>query len=44
MYNNNNNNNNNIGCLGNGVFTVNDPGFSYTQYSMSDIVREAVYH
>ena len=31
-------------CLGNGVFSVNDPGFSYTQYSMADIVMEAVYH
>ena len=32
------------GCLGNGKFSVNDPGFSTTTYSMSDILREAVYH
>jgi hypothetical protein len=30
-------------CLGNGVFAVNDPGFSRTTYKMSDILREAVY-
>lgn len=32
------------GCAGNGVFYVNDPGFSYTTYTMNDIVVEAVYH
>lgn len=31
-------------CLGNGVFAVNDPGYSTTTYSMSDILQEAVYH
>jgi hypothetical protein len=30
-------------CLGNGVFAVNDPGYSRTTYSMSEILREAVY-
>jgi len=32
------------GCAGNGVFYVNDPGYSRTTYSMSEILREAVYH
>lgn len=32
------------GCKGNGVFTVNDPGFSKTTYTKSEILREAVYH
>jgi hypothetical protein len=32
------------GCAGNGVFNVNDPGFSRTTYKMSEILREAVYH
>lgn len=32
------------GCLGNGVFSVNDPGYSRTTYSMGEIVMEAVYH
>jgi hypothetical protein len=32
------------GCLGNGVFSVNDPGYSKTSYTMSEIVQEAVYH
>jgi hypothetical protein len=32
------------GCAGNGVFYVNDPGYSRTTYSMSEIVQEAVYH
>ncbi len=32
------------GCAGNGVFYVNDPGYSRTTYKMSEIVREAVYH
>jgi hypothetical protein len=31
-------------CAGNGVFYVNDPGYSTTTYTMSDIVQEAVYH
>jgi hypothetical protein len=31
-------------CAGNGVFYVNDPGYSTTTYKMSDIVQEAVYH
>lgn len=31
-------------CAGNGVFNVNDPGYSRTQYKMSEILREAVYH
>ena len=31
-------------CAGNGVFYVNDPGYSRTTYSMSEILREAVYH
>jgi Peptidase_C39 like family len=31
-------------CAGNGVFYVNDPGFSATTYSMGDILQEAVYH
>jgi len=32
------------GCQGGGVFTVNDPGYSRTTYSMSEILQEAVYH
>lgn len=32
------------GCAGGGVFYVNDPGYSRTTYSMSEIVQEAVYH
>jgi len=32
------------GCLGNGKYSVNDPGYSTTSYSHSDILREAVYH
>lgn len=32
------------GCQGNGVFYVNDPGYSRSTYSMSEILREAVYH
>jgi hypothetical protein len=32
------------GCAGNGVFYVNDPGFSTTTYHLSEIVEEAVYH
>lgn len=32
------------GCKGNGVFTVNDPGYSKTTYTMGEILREAVYH
>ena len=32
------------GCKGGGVFTVNDPGYSRTTYSMSEISQEAVYH
>lgn len=32
------------GCLGNGKYSVNDPGFSTTSYSHSEILREAVYH
>lgn len=31
-------------CAGNGVFYVNDPGYSTTTYTMGDIVQEAVYH
>mmetsp|Transcript_30034 Transcript_30034/g.41248 ORF Transcript_30034/g.41248 Transcript_30034/m.41248 type:complete len:199 (+) Transcript_30034:39-635(+) len=31
-------------CLGNGVFAVNDPGYSKTSYTKSEILREAVYH
>jgi hypothetical protein len=31
-------------CLGNGVFAVNDPGYSTTSYKKSDIVDLAVYH
>ena len=31
-------------CAGNGVFYVNDPGYSTTTYKMSDILKEAVYH
>jgi hypothetical protein len=32
------------GCAGNGVFYVNDPGYSRSTYSMSEILQEAVYH
>jgi hypothetical protein len=32
------------GCLGGGVFTVNDPGFSRDTYGIWEIVMEAVYH
>ena len=32
------------GCAGNGVFYVNDPGYSTTTYKRSDIVDLAVYH
>ena len=32
------------GCKGNGVYTVNDPGFSKDTYTHSEILREAVYH
>jgi hypothetical protein len=32
------------GCLGNNVFSVNDPGYSTTSYTRSDIVDLAVYH
>eukprot|EP01033_Poteriospumella_lacustris_P010290 gene10290-7308_t len=32
------------GCAGNGVFYVNDPGYTRTTYKMSEILREAVYH
>lgn len=32
------------GCNGNGVFRVNDPGYSTTTYKRSDIVDLAVYH
>jgi len=32
------------GCLGNGVFSVNDPGYSTTSYTYSEILQEAVYH
>jgi hypothetical protein len=32
------------GCLGNGVFSVNDPGYSTTSYKKTDIVDLAVYH
>jgi hypothetical protein len=32
------------GCLGGGVFAVNDPGYSTTSYKYSDIVDLAVYH
>lgn len=32
------------GCNGNGVFAVNDPGYSTTTYKRSDIVDLAVYH
>ena len=31
-------------CAGNGVFYVNDPGYSTTTYKRSDIVDLAVYH
>lgn len=32
------------GCNGNGVFRVNDPGYSTTTYKKSEIVDLAVYH
>lgn len=32
------------GCAGNGVFHVNDPGFSQSTYHTSDVSRYAVYH
>ena len=32
------------GCLGNNMYSVNDPGYSTTQYSHSEVLREAVYH
>lgn len=32
------------GCLGGGVFTVNDPAFARDTYGMWEIVMEAVYH
>jgi hypothetical protein len=32
------------GCLGNGMFSVNDPYYSTTSYSINDILEEAVYH
>ena len=32
------------GCLGGGVFTVNDPGFAISTYSMDEILSLAVYH
>jgi len=32
------------GCLGNGVFTVNDPGFKKDTYTFDEISVEAVYH
>ncbi len=32
------------GCKGNGVFDVNDPGYSTTTYKRSDIVDLAVYY
>ncbi len=32
------------GCLGGGVFTVNDPAFSRTTYGIWEILMEAVYH
>mmetsp|Transcript_5667 Transcript_5667/g.8605 ORF Transcript_5667/g.8605 Transcript_5667/m.8605 type:complete len:197 (+) Transcript_5667:90-680(+) len=31
-------------CKGNGVYYVNDPGYSTTTYKHSDILEEAVYH
>ena len=31
-------------CAGNGVYYVNDPGYSKTTYSHSEIFQEAVYH
>ena len=32
------------GCLGGGVFAVNDPGFNRDTYGIWEIVMEAVYH
>jgi hypothetical protein len=32
------------GCLGGGVFQVNDPGFSRDTYGIWEILMEAVYH
>jgi hypothetical protein len=32
------------GCLGGGVFTVNDPAFARDTYGIWEIVMEAVYH
>ena len=32
------------GCLGGGVFSVNDPGYIRTTYSMYEISQVAVYH
>ncbi len=32
------------GCAGGGVFYVNDPYYSRSTYSMSEILQEAVYH
>jgi hypothetical protein len=32
------------GCAGNGVFYVNDPGYSRTTYGIWEIGQEAVYH
>eukprot|EP01012_Entosiphon_sulcatum_P002857 TRINITY_DN1070_c0_g1_i1.p2 TRINITY_DN1070_c0_g1~~TRINITY_DN1070_c0_g1_i1.p2 ORF type:complete len:221 (+),score=34.69 TRINITY_DN1070_c0_g1_i1:40-702(+) len=32
------------GCQGNGVFSVNDPGYNRATYTLGDIVQEAVYH
>lgn len=32
------------GCLGGGVFTVNDPAFARDTYGMWEILMEAVYH
>ena len=31
------------GCLGGGVFTVNDPGYNRDTYSIGEILQEAVY-
>jgi len=32
------------GCPSNGVFSVNDPGFSQNTYNFGDVSQEAVYH
>lgn len=32
------------GCLGKGVFSVNDPMNKHTTYAMKDILQEAIYH